>query len=317
MAQDLTRSPSRLIQSCPLELQVAILTHVPDLQALKSLILSCSAFSTAYYSHQRQVLLHLAQNTFDADKVNIAIPLLACRAQHIDVWSPTHLETVTTLLKAIPEHIEPTKQAIHEISVEECKQMLRLKSVASQICNDLISQVPLHHPLEGDDVMSYKPLSSTEKHRITVAVYRWELWAKLFSKQPPDDASSQDSISGTDSHTQMAVYLARYTRWEQEQLSCLYDYAHRRCDQLFGDSACWYHEKNPGLFTVEESFEEDRKPWEMLCHDRPFPINPILSLCTSLWKLNFKYALRNSCTLQPSWTNQSRSAGSCLTTEKR
>lgn len=274
MAQDSTflpantKSPPQLIQSWPMELLVAILKHVPDPQALKSLILSCSAFSTAYYSHQRQTLLHLVRNTFDVDKVNIATPLLACRAQHIDVLSATHLETVTTLLKANLERIEPTKQAIHEISVEECKQMLRLKRVASQICNDLISQVPLHHPLGRENVMSYKPLSTTERRRITIAIYRWELWAKLFSKRVPGILQKQDSAARIDINTQMAVYLARYTRWEQEQLSCLYDYVHRRYNQLFEESAKWYHEKNPGPFSPEEGMVEELKPWERLYDNR-------------------------------------------------
>lgn len=142
-----TQSPLGLMQLYAPELRVAILSYVPNLQTLRSLILSCSAFSTAYYSHQRQILLHLARNAFDIDRVNIVIPLLACRAQHIDVMASNHLETVTTVLETNPEHNALTSQATLQISIEECKQMLRLKHVASQICRDLISQVPLHHPL--------------------------------------------------------------------------------------------------------------------------------------------------------------------------
>ncbi|KAL9043746.1 MAG: hypothetical protein Q9214_003077 [Letrouitia sp. 1 TL-2023] len=280
MALDSTLSPAntqsllRLILSCAVEYRVAVLKHVADPQALRSLVLSCSAFSTAYYSHKRQILLHMVRNTFDVDKVNIVIPLLACSAQHVDILSPTHLKTVTTLLKANPEHIELTKQATLQITVEECKKMLRLKSIASQICSDLISQVPLHHPLGREDVISYKPLSPTERRRITIAIYRWELWAQLFSQLGHVIFQRHDPAARIDINTQRAVYLARYTRWEKEQLSCLYEYVHRRYEQLFEESARWYHEKNPGPFSGQEAFEENMKPWEVLRNDCAFPFDP-------------------------------------------
>ncbi|KAL9606965.1 MAG: hypothetical protein Q9167_008074, partial [Letrouitia subvulpina] len=86
-----------------------------------------------------------------------------------------------------------------------------------------------------------------------------------------------------------AVYLARYTRWEQEQLRCLYDYAHRRYNQIFEKSAKWYHEQNPGPFSTEE---EELTPWEMLRNNRSFPFKPhssYISINTTEADIKFLY----------------------------
>ncbi|KAL8707688.1 MAG: hypothetical protein Q9225_007722 [Loekoesia sp. 1 TL-2023] len=280
-----TQSPLRLIQLHAPELRVAILSNVPNLQTLRSLILSCSAFSTVYYSYQRQILLHLARNAFDIDSVNIAIPLLACRAQHLDVLALNHLETVTTLLKANPEHSTLTKQSTLEITIEECKQMLQLKDVATQICSDLIAQMPFHHPLGKENVMSQKPLSTTERCRITTAIYRWELWAGLFSQRTRSAIQKQDPAARVDLDAQTTVYRARYTRWEQEQLGCLYEYALRRYRKLFDESAKWFDEdKGPGPFDPAE----DLNPWFMLHEYGSFAPKPTFLSCKSkLRKLTF------------------------------
>ena len=74
----------------------------------------------------------------------------------------------------------------------------------------------------------------------------------------------------------MAVYLARYTRWEQEQLGCLYDYVHRRYRQLFNESGKWFDQnKGTGPFDL---VEEDLNPWFTLYEDGPFAPKPALLL---------------------------------------
>ncbi|KAL8746613.1 MAG: hypothetical protein Q9190_001392 [Brigantiaea leucoxantha] len=265
------QNPPPTVQILPLqitELRIAILRNVPNLQTLRNLVLSCSTFSTVYYSHQRQILLHLAREAFDVDRVNMAIPLLACRAQHVQVLASNHLEMVTALLKANLEHNALTKHASLQISIAECKQMLLLKDVASQICNDLVLQMSLQHPLGEKNMMRQKPLSATERGRITTAVYRWELWAGLFSQRTRNLIQEQSPAARIDVDAQIAVYLARYTIWEQEQLGCLYDYVRRRYRRLFGESAKWFDEnKEPGHC---DPADEDLNPWYMLYEHSSF-----------------------------------------------
>ena len=236
------------------ELRIAILSHIPNLQTLKNLVLSSSTFSTVYYSHQRQILLHLALRVFDVDRINMVIPLLACRAQHVQTLASNHLERVTELLETNLEHNALTKQAGVQISIEECKQMLLLKDIASQICDDLFSQMPLNHPLGGRSMMSQMPLSATERGRITTAICRWQLWAGLFF-QKTRNIQNDYPVARIDLDTQRVVYLGRYTQWEQEQLSCLYSYVQQRCWQIQSECCKWFLE-DKGLDPAEEGLDD-------------------------------------------------------------
>lgn len=210
--------------------------------------------------------------------MNIAIPLLACRAQHINVLALNHLQMINALLTTNCEHKIWTKQDVLQISIEECKQMLQLKDIASHICDDLVSQIPLHHPLERRNLMSLKSLSAIERGHISTAVYRWQIWAGLFSQRACGRIQDQEPAAQIDADTQMAVFSARYTRWEQEQLACLYIYVHRRYAQLFNESARWF-DQNRGPGPLDPA-KEDLNPWWMLYADGLFAPRACSADCT-------------------------------------
>lgn len=97
----------------------------------------------------------------------------------------------------------------------------------------------------------------------------------------------QNPAARVDLDAQKTVYLARYMRWEQEQLGCLYDYAQRRYRKLFIESAKWFDEnKGSGPFDPAE----DLNPWFVLHEDGSFAPEPTLLSCKSkLRKLTFSF----------------------------
>lgn len=206
-----TQSTLQLIQSHAPELLITILTHVPDRQTLRNVVLSCGAFSRVYLRYRRQILLELTRNAFEVDGVNIAIPLLACRVNHVDAKPSNRLEIVTALLESNSERRKMTKQESRRISIEECKRMLQLKDVASQICSDLISQTSLSHPLGKDNIMGLKPVSLTERCRISIAIYRWGIWAGLSHQRARYLRWNPGTAAETAICAQKAVFTARYT----------------------------------------------------------------------------------------------------------
>lgn len=260
------------LNSLPTELQAMILCEAADISTIKNLTLSCKAYRDAYLGAEREILLALVRRTFDADDIQLQIPLLAVKAKKVDPYAHDHFNKVNDLLEANPEDTTLTEKQLLEISPLRCLQLLDIHMTASRICDDVPTQLISKSPITGDEQPHKRALSKSERRRITRSIYRWELSVQLFFDYGSTKQSKEARIETED---QVSIFINRYEFWEQEEMACICEYAVRRYVVLIEDAFNHFNMTN-GPNYPDEPGDEFSNPHKMLDADSKQTINNIL-----------------------------------------
>jgi len=189
-----------------------ILFALSDVPTLKSTVLTCSAFYSAFSIAQVSITTHVLTNQVGMDVLPEAIVTLESQTapwtkQSVHAFCQKHLRSRSTppqdqswtLSKALPVGI-----------LHRCVQTL-----ADLFVSQALSQPS--GPGKLDHVPSY-PLSHMELARIQRAFYRFEMFCNLFGNGVDKDYSGYRDVR---------MFLRRFSSWENEQLACVHDFLMR------------------------------------------------------------------------------------------
>lgn len=169
------------LATLPVELRTLILCQVADLNTLHSLIESCMAFYQAYSAAQKAVTLALATHLLEKDGVGLQELLGVIKASKVERrYDEQQLKAVQHFLDQHSKKHPVCQQELIDLSIEEIRQCLQIHRVATYFSKDLmrtmIGRNPVAGLLEGD--IAEPPME--ERRRLTMSIYHWELWERLF-----------------------------------------------------------------------------------------------------------------------------------------
>lgn len=96
------------------------------------------------------------------------------------------------------------------------------KKIICHFTDDFGSSMLAVHPLSKGSLSRYPPLSSTEIRRIHRALYRFELYYRIFA------GSQWAAAEWLGFPAPTVSFLSLYPPWEVEELHCVHDFLYRR-----------------------------------------------------------------------------------------
>jgi hypothetical protein len=200
-----TRPP---LQRLPMELKQMILSALSDLSTLKSTVLTCSSFYSAFTIAEVSITTQVLTNQLGIDMLpEVAATLESqttlCTSQGVHDFCQKHLRCRST-------------PALHPpCSLSEALPIGDLHRCVQTFTDMFVSQA-LSQPFgpgKLDLVPSYPP-SHMELARIQRAFYRYEMFCNL----------SRDFVEGDYSRYQARrMFLRHFSFWENEQLACVHE----------------------------------------------------------------------------------------------
>ncbi|KAA6412169.1 MAG: hypothetical protein FRX48_04320 [Lasallia pustulata] len=134
--------------------------------------------------------------------------------------SPSPVEVYAFLAKyKARRHAEPPPSLPLPVSIELiCFHKKIIRYFAKHFASSLLAV----HPLSRDSALCYVPPSSTETRRIHRALYRFELYYRLFA------GSRWEAAEWLGFPAPTINFLSLYPPWEVEELHCVHDFLYRR-----------------------------------------------------------------------------------------
>ncbi len=236
------------LEGVAVEVQQAILHHIPDFSTLQALISASPIYYRSFLSQYHSILSDILLRDIHPDVLFDALAIKD--AQKL----PRNYDDYVPGLKGFIEQYKTTRASRGidiqplEPSVEETLWPFHQSvfDVTKDFCDYTLST----HPVTGVALDSSTSLSPMEVIRIHRALYRYELFAVLFCEtdfyheeqaerhrhRDPGRARlalQRNSIRSLDSQDKSALFLALFNAWQVEEIACVRDYIMDRYDELF------------------------------------------------------------------------------------
>ncbi|CAD6593028.1 MAG: hypothetical protein ASARMPREDX12_006664 [Alectoria sarmentosa] len=239
----LPRTPSPLNPFLALapELKQTVFSFLPDVPALRSVILTCSSFYHSFFDAESVLLTRVLQNQIHPDLTTDA--LAAFHSSRLGptahTWSKDKVREILTTY----DHDQPSCLAQHKWNFQDALSFSNLHRHVRHFADTFASST-LALFLEGTTrERDQGQPSPTEQHRIERTFYRFELYCNLFRTRMPTDRKASHnhivslSVEGFSLEEEREIFFSRFPVWENEQLACVHDYLSSRLSIPFNDVA--------------------------------------------------------------------------------
>jgi hypothetical protein len=220
------------IETLPPELNLAILSWLPDLRSLDALLRASPGCYRVYQTSKTKILAALLRRELAPSILFEARS--ASRAKHIprdENWLPI-LSNFMDEYKASKAEIkvgepDPDLDLGDEDVEQMAKRHLLIQTLIGYFCTDTVLHIPVTEaPGTSASLNLEFEMSETERHRIYRSLYRYQIFVTLFG-----DKSFQPSYRPKDFWAQeMAeLFLSAFAQspWEVEELACVRDWMYR------------------------------------------------------------------------------------------
>jgi len=201
----------------PIELKLSILDVLPDIPSLYSITRASPAFYHAYLGQRYPIHSRVITADVDAKIMIEALSLLqASRISRSSRW----LEKASSFIDLYA--VDRSLCVGPEITGKETMHRIAGFHYIVHNLTSLFSQDALaHRPVIGrPSSRSEKPLTSNETQRFQRALYRYEIFCRLFGNL---HRTSQDYAHDQHNFSRVATeFLASFQPWEAEEINCLH-----------------------------------------------------------------------------------------------
>ena len=207
----------------PMELKVALLAAMPDLETLRTVTLSIPSFYAAYKSRQRHVLFHVLSNDLSPEMLGEACSLHAAGLIRRDerAWKR---HTKKFLIDY--EVDRALGVCLYDQDVATLRQMALSHLSIQKIAARHVAWAAANRPKIYDSpYIIVAPLSATERTRVYRAYYHFEIFAALFGRTPQAPKRSAINLR-TVYHSRVDTLLQSYDEWEVEESNCVRHFVH-------------------------------------------------------------------------------------------
>lgn len=209
--------PKARLDRLPVELVQEILAALPDVESLVSAVLTGPCLYLSFLGAECYITKEVLLRQIDPDLLHDAVAELSSRRTP---W--TEQETGDFLA----QYFARDKRPFHSLlkwKLSQALPLIRLHHVIDFFLNDLTSPILAGNPMSKKPVKpcSTLPLSCSEKNRITLNFYRFQIYCNLFRGRWGNKNPIDPPIHSID---QKEKYFQHFAPWENEQLCCIHDY---------------------------------------------------------------------------------------------
>ncbi len=239
------------LESVAVEIQSAILHHIPDFSTLQALICASPSYYRSFHSQYHSILSDILLRDIHPDVLFDALAI----------------KDAPDLSRNFPDYVRGLKGFVEQYKTRKASQGMVIQPLEPSVketlwafhqsvldvTKDFCDYTLSTHPVTGHALSSSPSLSPNEVLRIHRALYRYELFAVLFREpdfyheeqaerhrhRNPDNARlilQWNSIGSLDSRDKAFLFLPIFNAWEVEEIACVRDYIMHRYDELFAEN---------------------------------------------------------------------------------
>ncbi|KAB5577709.1 hypothetical protein GE09DRAFT_1280215 [Coniochaeta sp. 2T2.1] len=232
----------------PREIIIHILSSLPSIKHLPSVLLSHRAFNTAFRQHKQCVFLGILLQQIPRRLLPLAVATHKVKSLIHQPWDSDHDDAnwaaVGPLLEQAFVQVPPTSPftSISPLTPLDVLSLEKTQSIIHHFTTDFAStSLPLYKASFSSTPISRRPDTPTadELDRIYRAFYRFELYTRTLglrslyiSTTSESDASTQSRTDDTATDADAILELGRisdsffnpWSAWANEQLLCVYKY---------------------------------------------------------------------------------------------
>ncbi|MCJ1449855.1 hypothetical protein MMC28_000183 [Mycoblastus sanguinarius] len=214
------------LEGLPVELQTAILLHVPDIISLNGLVRSFPEYHQAYLAQRHPILQSILLNGGPQDLLYDAISVI--EARQIPRISHDRMILIVRGFLFEYENKRGSWTAPEKLNVYDAINLARLQVVVYHAVECFRRSTLSKHPTSGKDTKYYEPLSRNEVRRLHRAFYRFQLCCYLFNENYQElfDLSEETTMQESRllSIRFAEPFLDTLRPWEVEELACVRNY---------------------------------------------------------------------------------------------
>lgn len=222
-------SPKTSLEDLPSEIKVMILCHIPKLASLSSIVHASPAYHQAYLGAREEVLHAITVRTLQKHDIGLLDPWTAVNAPQLSYDIPHRVEIIHEYLERYAQgQMDASRRRLTSI---DSLTILSLQRKFTILITKYYLGIFARNPFQGLTDNDAPPPSNSELHRLHRALWRYEIYSKLFGpiKQAPRRELSMygDVLPGsTFSEVEIAHHFFRlFPIHEVEELACLQKWA--------------------------------------------------------------------------------------------
>ena len=246
------------LEDVPVEIQQAILHHMPDMHTLQALISASPCYLRSYQSQRQAIMSSILVRDIHPDVLFDALTIVDA------LKLPRNYEDYVPKLKVFVAQYMATRNlpvaALEPLDPGTRDILWKFHQSVLDVTKDFFDHAMLLRPITGESSNHHRPLSPNEVRRIHRAFYRYELFTVLFRKprlsrrderlrrrdherRAARPALRRDSIRSLDSNDMSWLFLTHFNAWEVEEIGCIRDYLTYRYGELYKVLALDFRER--------------------------------------------------------------------------
>ena len=213
-------SPPCLFNALPLECRQHILCDLPDIESLKSVLLSHSSLYSAFYNYKTPIILQIVQRHIPRELLAYAV--LCYHARKIEPW------TRAKVLDILDLYFNCRLVESFEWTIGAALNLVKFHESVTFFANDYIDNAlglvaPLNFPVHAP--------SETEWCRVARAFYLQETINHLFCFRNREERwitggikYARPSTSEFQHREKYEIFFGKHAPWEMEQIGAVNEY---------------------------------------------------------------------------------------------
>ena len=236
------------LEDVAVEIQQAILHHMPDMHTLQALITASPSYLRSYQSQCHAIMSSILVRDIHPDVLFDALAVVDAPnlPRNYDDYVPklkVFVAQYRTTRNSQVVPLEPLDPGTRDI-------LWKFHQSVLDVTKDFVDHTLSVHPITGESLNDHRPLSPNEVRRIHRAFYRYELFTVLFrepkmshhdgrlrlrdhGRRAALPALQRNSIRSLDSNDKSWLFLAQFNAWEVEEIACIRDYITYRYGELY------------------------------------------------------------------------------------
>ncbi|PYH92300.1 hypothetical protein BO71DRAFT_485536 [Aspergillus ellipticus CBS 707.79] len=204
------------LEQLPMDLIQVILASIPDISSLKSAILTEKHLYTAFLGDEKLITQTVLRNQIGKEMLHDALAAMlsfgyknASMQQKLDF----SVNCIARRRRAF-DFLMPCK-------LSQALPLAQFHDTIGVLRTDFTKEILSYHPVlqEYDEDPPLRPLSETERDRITRVFYRFQIFINLYNERALFPLARQ--------------YLQYFPPWEVEQAVCIHTYVSRVVKEVF------------------------------------------------------------------------------------
>ncbi|EGD94589.1 hypothetical protein TESG_02099 [Trichophyton tonsurans CBS 112818] len=241
------------LTSLPAEIQETILSQLDSFRTLNSIAATCRAFRDLVLYHPRGIIDRILKSIIPDEVFPEAITFFEASK-----LPTTNVEVVQELLGRYFTSLKRNMGPRPKFSLSEATTLEKYHRLIQGFTHVFITSALSKHPITGDEVKPPWFVTKGEQYRIQRALYRFELYWKLFKRMERNDRSQRYPQLAIPLQDHSKLYFDHFAPWENEQMICIQDFLLRIVDEVFNDVAA--HDVEWGEWGIE--YNEGYKKFE-------------------------------------------------------